>query len=72
MKNYHGFGAPVELFIFIDAALEKGSWLDTGMFIQNIMLAAREHGLDCPDREAVRKFQKRSEGKLQSLRASSE
>jgi nitroreductase len=49
MKNYHGFGAPVELFIFLDAALEKGSWLDTGMFLQNIMLAARDHGLEtCP------------------------
>lgn len=49
MKNYYGFGAPVELFIFIDAELEKGSWLDIGMFIQNIMLAARGYGLEtCP------------------------
>lgn len=48
-RNYHGFGAPVELFVFIDAALEKGSWLDCGMFIQNVMLAARGLGLEtCP------------------------
>jgi nitroreductase len=48
-KNYHGFGAPVELFIFIEAHLEKGSWIDVGMFIQNILLAARDHGLEtCP------------------------
>jgi nitroreductase len=39
--------------VWIDAdlvrALEKGSWLDYGMFIQNVMLAARARGLDtCP------------------------
>lgn len=49
LRNYHGFGAPVELLIFIDRVLEKGSWVDTGMFIQNIMLAARSFGLEtCP------------------------
>ncbi|MDF1852473.1 MAG: nitroreductase [Verrucomicrobiales bacterium] len=48
-KNYHGFDAPVELFIFVDDALEMGSWVDTGMFIQNVMLAARAFGLEtCP------------------------
>lgn len=49
MKNYHGFGAPVALLFFIDAILEKGSWVDMGMFIQNVMLAARGFGLEtCP------------------------
>jgi|TARA_B100001971_G_scaffold89935_1_gene82960 nitroreductase len=49
MKNYHGFGAPVMLLFFIDAILEKGSWVDMGMFIQNVMLAARGLGLEtCP------------------------
>lgn len=49
MKNYNGFGAPVELMFFIDSVLEKGSWIDMGMFIQNVMLAARGHGLEtCP------------------------
>ena len=47
--NYHFFHAPVGLLFFIDAALEKGSWLDYGMFLQNVMLAARGHGLEtCP------------------------
>ena len=55
-KNYHGFGAPVELFIFLDASLEKGSWLDTGMFIQNIMLAARAHGLETCPQAAMAEF----------------
>ncbi len=49
LKNYHGFGAPVELFVMIDAKLQAGSFLDTGMFVQNIMLAAREYDLEtCP------------------------
>ncbi len=33
----------------IDRRLEIGSWLDYGMFLQNIMVAARGLGLDtCP------------------------
>ena len=49
VKNYLFFGAPVGLFFFIDRVLEIGSWLDYGMFIENVMLSARGHGLDtCP------------------------
>jgi nitroreductase len=44
--NYHFFHAPVALLFFVDKRLEKGSWLDCGMFIQNVMLAARHFGLD--------------------------
>ena len=48
-KNYVFFGAPVGLLFTIDRDLERGSWLDYGMFLQNIMVAARGHGLDtCP------------------------
>jgi nitroreductase len=48
-NNYHFFGAPVGLFFLIDKAMEKGSWVDMGMFIQNVMLAARGFGLEtCP------------------------
>ncbi len=56
MKNYSGFGAPVELFVFIDSTLEKGSWVDTGMFIQNIMLAARGFGLETCPQAAMAEF----------------
>lgn len=49
MRNYSFYGAPVGLFFFIDRVLEIGSWLDYGMFIQNVMIAARAHGLHtCP------------------------
>jgi nitroreductase len=48
-RNFDFFGAPVGLFFTIDRDLEQGSWLDFGMFLQNIMLAARGFGLDtCP------------------------
>jgi len=49
MANYRAFDAPVVLFFFIDPSLEKGSYLDFGMFLQSIMLAAVEVGLaTCP------------------------
>ena len=48
-RNYMFFGAPVGLFFALDRDLELGSWLDTGMFIQAVMIAARAYGLHtCP------------------------
>ncbi len=48
-RNYAFFDAPVGLFFTIDRILGQGSWLDYGMFLQNVMLAARARGLDtCP------------------------
>lgn len=47
--NYELFGAPVGLVFTIDKDMEIGSWLDTGMFIQTVMIAARQFGLEtCP------------------------
>jgi nitroreductase len=47
--NYHFFGAPAGLLFFVDRVLSQGAWVDMGMFIENVMLAARAHGLDtCP------------------------
>jgi nitroreductase len=48
-RNFRFFDAPVGLFFFIDRALERGSWIDYGMFVQNVMLMARAHALHtCP------------------------
>jgi len=48
-RNYTFFGAPVGLFFTIDRVMGQGSWLDYGMFLQNVMVAARARGLDtCP------------------------
>ena len=44
-RNFKFFDAPVGLFITTDAYLGRGSWADTGMYIQTIMLAARGFGL---------------------------
>ncbi len=47
--NYRAFDAPVMLLFFMDAGLEQGSFLDYGMFLQSIMLAAVDQGLaTCP------------------------
>jgi nitroreductase len=48
-RNFLFFDAPVGLMFSIDRDLEQGSWLDYGMFLQNIMIAARQFGLEtCP------------------------
>jgi nitroreductase len=48
-RNYEFFGAPVGLIFTIDRIMQQGSWLDFGMFLQSIMVAARARGLDtCP------------------------
>ncbi len=48
-RNYDFFGAPVGLIFTIDRVLRQGSWLDYGMFLQSLMVAARARGLDtCP------------------------
>lgn len=47
--NYRAFDAPVILLFFMDSMMETGSFLDYGMFIQSVMLAAMEEGLaTCP------------------------
>ena len=49
LDNYRFFGAPVALLFFVDKTLATGSWVDVGMFIQNVMLAAVDQGLaTCP------------------------
>ena len=48
-RNYKFFDAPVGLMFTIDRVMGRGSLLDYGMFLQNIMVAARARGLDtCP------------------------
>lgn len=48
-RNYRFFDAPVGLMFTIDRVMGRGSLLDMGMFLQNIMVAARARGLHtCP------------------------
>ncbi len=47
--NLRFFDAPVALMVTIDRDLAIGSWLDLGMFVQTLLIAAQGHGLDsCP------------------------
>ena len=48
-RNFKFFDAPVGLFFTIDRVMGRGSLVDCGMFIQNVMVAARARGLHtCP------------------------
>lgn len=48
-RNYDFFGAPVGLFYVIDRRMGAPQWADVGMFMQSVMLLAREQGLHtCP------------------------
>ncbi|BCH24311.1 nitroreductase [Mesorhizobium sp. L-8-10] len=48
-RNFLFFDAPVGMIFTIDRRLNQGSWIDLGMFLENIMIAARGRGLHtCP------------------------
>jgi nitroreductase len=49
LRNYEFFGAPVGMIFTLDEDLEIGSWLDLGILLGTIMIAARGRGLEtCP------------------------
>ncbi|MFV9615652.1 MAG: nitroreductase [Gammaproteobacteria bacterium] len=43
--NYRAFDAPVLLLFFMDDVMQTGSYIDYGMFLQSVMLAAVDQGL---------------------------
>jgi nitroreductase len=48
-RNFRFFDAPVGLMFTLDRVMGRGSLLDYGMFLENLMVAARGHGLHtCP------------------------
>ena len=51
-RNFEFFGAPVAIFFAIDRQMQEGQWSDLGMFMQSIMLLAREEGLHTAPQEA--------------------
>jgi nitroreductase len=51
-RNYELFGAPALLFFVIDRQMGADQWADVGMFMQSIMLLAREQGLHTCAQEA--------------------
>lgn len=55
-RNYAFFDAPVGLMFTIDRVLQLGSWLDYGMFLEAVMVAARGRGLDTCPQAAFNRF----------------
>ncbi len=63
-RNYQFFDAPVGLIFTIDRVMGKGSWLDYGMFMENIMISAIGHGLATCAQAAFNQFHKIIERQL--------
>ncbi len=51
-RNFRSFDAPVMLFFAIDRQMGIDQWADLGMFVQSVMLMAREEGLHTAPQEA--------------------
>ena len=62
--NYRAFDAPVMLLFLMDGIMETGSFLDYGMFIQSVMLAAQEKGLATCPQAALGEYPKIVKNKL--------
>ena len=63
-RNYAFFDAPVGLIFTIDRVMGTGSLLDYGMFLQNVMVAARARGLDTCAQAAFTQFHRVIEEQL--------
>lgn len=46
LRNFIFFDAPIGLFFSLKKRMATGSYLDLGIFIENIVLAAKGYGLD--------------------------
>lgn len=57
-RNFRFFDAPVGMFFILDRQMEVGQYADVGMFMQNIMLLAREKGLHTCPQEAWARWPK--------------
>lgn len=52
LRNFEFFGAPVGMIITLDRSMQPGQWSDVGMFLNSVMLLARERGLHTAAQEA--------------------
>lgn len=57
-RNFRFFDAPVGMMFTLDRIMGRGSLLDYGMFLQNLMLAARSRGLHTCPQAAWNRFSK--------------
>ncbi len=57
-RNFKFFGAPVGLMFTVNRGMGRGSLLDYGTFLQNVMVAARGRGLHTCPQQAWNAFHK--------------
>ncbi|MDM0110372.1 nitroreductase [Variovorax sp. J22R24] len=55
-RNYEFFGAPVGLFFTIERDHGQAAWLDLGMFLHALMVAAVAHGLATCAQQAFARY----------------
>ena len=51
-RNFQFFNAPTALMFTVDRQMQEGQWNDVGLFMNTIMLLAREYGLHTAAQEA--------------------
>jgi len=56
-RNYQAFGAPVLMLVHTPRYMGPPQWADIGMWLQTLMLLAREEGLDSCAQEAWAVYQ---------------
>ena len=56
-KNYDFFDAPIGLILCIDRGMGNGQWIDCGIFLDQLMLLAREKGLHTCPQAAFSRYQ---------------
>jgi nitroreductase len=56
-KNYEFFGAPVGMILCVERRMGNGQWIDCGIFLDQLMLLAREKGLHTCPQAAFSRFQ---------------
>jgi nitroreductase len=56
-KNYDFFDAPVGMILCIDRRMGDGQWIDSGIFLDHLMLLAREKGLHTCPQAAFSRYQ---------------
>jgi nitroreductase len=57
-KNYEFFGAPVGMILCVDRDMGDGQWIDCGIFLDQLMLLARERGLHTCPQAAFGRYQR--------------
>ncbi len=55
-KNFNFFGAPVGILVTIDKRMDAPQFMDIGIYLQTLMLLAREQGLHTAAQGAWRSF----------------